>query len=739
MKKNVHLFSLVLLLFTYLVVPVTGIAQTQETINPSSSQSTVQMPSISDEQTKEQATEEVVKASDESQFTPQTTEMDKGSQLNFNEVQPRAPSVKAIGDNKDSIGSSQDWGDQFITHAELQDENGVPQTNFGLYDNMQALWDYSIPAGTAIKAGDTMTVNVPDVLTLQTDVTFDIKDAAGNVIGHAVADHNTGEVTITFTDYAEQAAPNGITGSFNIWVTWDVTQVEEDTTVPVDWGNSGTTEVVVDPGTGPDPDETLYKWGWYDVNDPSIIHWRVRINFSKQNIDNAKYTDFIGANQKLISGSVEAYQVNYDESGNNFDITYSYPSSATIESGVTGFTTTLGNITGTVVIDYSTQTTDNGGSSKYENSGELTGDNITTQTVDVYTPDNGGNGNGETTVSISGTKTWIDNDNAAGIRPKQIIVDLYQNDIKIDSRAVTENDNWNYSFTKLPKYDENNKEYKYTVKEEAVDNYISTQDGNNFINTISGDTIIQGQKTWDDSNNQDGLRPDSINVNLLANGKVVATKKVTTEDNWKYSFTNLPKYEDGKEIVYTITEDSVPSYTTEINGFDITNHYTPEQTSVTVTKNWDDSNNQDGLRPGSIQVQLYANDEKMGDPINLSKDSKWTYTWKGLSKKVEGKDIVYAVKEITKVKGYETTVDDSNKGNIIITNKHNVTPKPDNNKPSHKEDTPKTEPSSSTYDALPETGENERMTVMSIGTGLILLIVALIASIFRFKRIRNNK
>ncbi|OUK02798.1 hypothetical protein BZZ03_11030 [Lactococcus petauri] len=129
---------------------------------------------------------------------------------------------------------------------------------------------------------------------------------------------------------------------------------------------------------------------------------------------------------------------------------------------------------------------------------------------------------------------------------------------------MTENVNWNCSFTEFPKYDENNKEYEYTVKEEAVDNYISTQDGNNFINTISGDTIIEGQKTSDDSDNQDGLRPDLININLLANGKAVANKTVRTEDNWKYLFTNLPKYEDGKEIVYTVTEDSAPSYTTEI-------------------------------------------------------------------------------------------------------------------------------------------------------------------------------
>ena len=138
-------------------------------------------------------------------------------------------------------------------------------------------------------------------------------------------------------------------------------------------------------------------------------------------------------------------------------------------------------------------------------------------------------------------------------------------------------------------------------------------------------------------------------------------------------------------------------------------------------------------------MQLYANGEKVGEPINLSKDSKWAHTWKDLSKKVEDKNIVYTVKEITKVKGYETTVDDSNIGNIIITNKHNITPKSDDNKTNHKEDTTKAEPSPPKHKALPETGENERMTLMSVGTALILLVVALIISSFRFKRFKNNK
>ncbi|MGQ4822860.1 Cna B-type domain-containing protein, partial [Enterococcus faecalis] len=180
-----------------------------------------------------------------------------------------------------------------------------------------------------------------------------------------------------------------------------------------------------------------------------------------------------------------------------------------------------------------------------------------------------------------------------------------------------------------------------------------------------------GQKTWNDNEDQDGKRPKSITVNLLANGKQVQSKEVSETDGWKYEFTNLPKYENGQEITYTVTENQVPEYNTEIKGFDITNSYTPGKTSVSVTKTWDDNNNQDGLRPNSIKVQLYANGEAKGSPIELTEGNQWNHTWNDLAEKTKGQTIAYTVKEVDQVPGYTSQVDESDLGNVKITNTHN--------------------------------------------------------------------
>ncbi len=89
---------------------------------------------------------------------------------------------------------------------------------------------------------------------------------------------------------------------------------------------------------------------------------------------------------------------------------------------------------------------------------------------------------------------------------------------------------------------------------------------------------VNGSKTWDDSDDLDGKRPDSITINLLSNGEITQTVTVTEADGWAWSFIELDKYDsDGNEIAYTITEEAVPDYTISYDGYNVTNSYTPEK------------------------------------------------------------------------------------------------------------------------------------------------------------------
>ena len=164
---------------------------------------------------------------------------------------------------------------------------------------------------------------------------------------------------------------------------------------------------------------------------------------------------------------------------------------------------------------------------------------------------------------------------------------------------------------------------------------------------------------WDDSDNIDGNRPGTITVHLLADGAQIQTVTLTSGSGWMYTFKGLPKMNGEKEIVYTVTEDPVTWYESEINGTQITNHYHPITTSVTVRKVWDDKDNKAGMRPTSILMHL-----SNGMTAILNDANGWTATITNLPVVRFGQPVSYFWTE-QEVLGY-TQSDVTTVGNTTI-------------------------------------------------------------------------
>ncbi|WP_181042751.1 Cna B-type domain-containing protein, partial [Enterococcus faecium] len=172
-------------------------------------------------------------------------------------------------------------------------------------------------------------------------------------------------------------------------------------------------------------------------------------------------------------------------------------------------------------------------------------------------------------TSLSATKVWDDGNNQDGLRPQSIQVQLYANNQKVgEAIELSEENHWTTTWNELAEKAKG-QAITYRVEElTKVAGYTSevkqTKDGNIVItNTHVPETKeVSGQKTWEDNENQDGKRPTTITVNLLADGQPIQHKEVSEKDDWRYRFTNLPKYRDGQEIIYTVTEDNVPEYST---------------------------------------------------------------------------------------------------------------------------------------------------------------------------------
>ncbi|MDY2960420.1 MAG: Cna B-type domain-containing protein [Hornefia sp.] len=112
---------------------------------------------------------------------------------------------------------------------------------------------------------------------------------------------------------------------------------------------------------------------------------------------------------------------------------------------------------------------------------------------------------------------------------------------------------------------------------------VSSNDTEGIFFTIDNpkkEIDIEGEKTWKDNYPSQNTRPEHIIIRLLADGKPVKNQVKTvrpgSDGKWKWKFTGLKRcHEDGSLIKYTIREDPVEGYESKVDGYNVTNIYSP--------------------------------------------------------------------------------------------------------------------------------------------------------------------
>ena len=191
------------------------------------------------------------------------------------------------------------------------------------------------------------------------------------------------------------------------------------------------------------------------------------------------------------------------------------------------------------------------------------------------------------------------------------------------------------------------------------------------VNTNIEKIEIWGTKVWNDDGDQDGARPKSVTVRLLADGKEVASKTVSDADAnvdnpnaWSFSFGELAKYDskDGHEIVYTVTEDPVVGYGSVVGGsvkegFTVTNSRESDAASIRVVKEWVGP----AADSASVKIQFSADGgenwaDVEGASATLSDENEWAAAFTDLPVYAPGQQgvkLTYRVVEDA-LDGYET-------------------------------------------------------------------------------------
>lgn len=278
--------------------------------------------------------------------------------------------------------------------------------------------------------------------------------------------------------------------------------------------------------------------------------------------------------------------------------------------------------------------------------------------------------------SVTVSTEWNDHDNQDGIRPEKAILQLTANNKKVgDPVELNADNNWTYEWKLLQAEDEKGNNIVYRVTADAPEDYTAKVTGSaddGFVVTYSHEiakTSVTASVTWDDADDKDGIRPKSVSFQLKADGENVGDAiTVNAGSNWTKTWEDLPEKKAGKALTYTVEVSDIPTeedqYTVTTsgdaaNGFVFKASHVPAAAEITAAAIWDDADNQDGIRPESVEAELYADGAATGDKVTLTAANNWTASFGEKELKKDGKSVAYTVKA-TEAEGY--TVDVSGNG-----------------------------------------------------------------------------
>ena len=310
-------------------------------------------------------------------------------------------------------------------------------------------------------------------------------------------------------------------------------------------------------------------------------------------------------------------------------------------------------------------------------------------------------------VSFSGKKNWVNREGKPGQVGNRIIVHLMKEGSTqpVETKVLNKSEyvgktTWDFTFKPVPLYDDNGREIKYYVEEEAVQGYekaVITKDsaGNFVINNKEehkNEKInIKVTKKWLNNNGEAGIPAGPIEIALKNGSKVVQKQTINLgadKSVWEFTFNDVDKYDDKNQpIKYSVTETALDGYETEItgnqdSGFVITNKKLPEpKEKIKIIKKWI------GRVGDSITITIKnANTKEVLDKVTVTRNTKdfvekkdpsqpnvtiWEVPYEVNKFDASRTPIEYSAEE-TALEGYNTTVSKDSNTQFTITNTEKV-------------------------------------------------------------------
>ncbi|WP_323133794.1 Ig-like domain-containing protein, partial [Enterococcus gallinarum] len=550
-KKLLNYLSLVILLGSFFVSPITAIGENETTINQASSETTTSSSNTIEKDSLERSQEVIknstdISADSEKKELSQSTSESKEDDAS-EESQPRAPTSdteKSYGreDRKAYVQPRASKAsrviDNIVKSITMTDGQGNPIKSIGRNDTLTIDFKFELPNNKA-NEGDTSVIQLPRELRLIRDQDFNITDSSGSVVAKAHVNMEDKTITLIYTKFVEQHS--NVKGSFYVATRIDTEVVTHEKNLVFNFSVNGKS---IEggrghyTGKGDSATDRFNKVSRFAKDNSRFIQYQVRINPFDRSYKNVVVKDVLQSDAlsyDKTSFKIEKGVWRLDSKGrlylgNSVDVTNQFP--INFVDGDRGWNVRLGDLQedeGYAISYYGILNRDPLEGETFTNLAEMFSNEQRVDLTNRQTVYQSAGGKGEGEVfsirllkkSQSGQLLPNAKFEVTRVSSNQVIGTYIS-----DARGVVTidkllKDSYIIKEIEAPKgYEVLEKPIYVTFDEFESKKEIQKEVVNKPIETTS----IHGQKTWNDSDDQDGKRPKFIKVNLLANGTVVNSK-----------------------------------------------------------------------------------------------------------------------------------------------------------------------------------------------------------------------
>lgn len=274
--------------------------------------------------------------------------------------------------------------------ATITDSNGnvvSHSAKLNKYKSYNVTWNWSIPNGEQIKAGDTITFTLPSNVQVESNITFNVTQGPnGPVIGTFTINKGSNTGTLTFNSYLQDHSETNRHGVISI----EANGTENDNATSYDWD--------------------INKVGW--VNSANQPTWNVVVNPQCKKYSSLTITDTMSNGQTIVPGSIVIEYGHYNSQGQFvIDKEDTNPTNYTINGNQITFHFT--NVDSAIQIVYNTKTdqsgilhnlatvsmtnsqgntttANNSAQISYSGKGSMTGDNVSSSSSSLMSSNSAG-------------------------------------------------------------------------------------------------------------------------------------------------------------------------------------------------------------------------------------------------------------------------------------------------------------------------------------------------------------